>query len=447
MLNIGFYCLTVFKPPPSINGSPMRARIGEVVGNSTYTISLSNRPAIIRRGSRGSAYIYIHGNAVRVRIAVSSTDPAVIVLDIVPKSGVTPFTSRVDVYASPTARIGTYYLEATIMHASTGTRLAQTIIPVFVVDDSVLVDVLENINEYRGIYQRYGAQYAVIKIMTDYNLELTYTHLKLLYEALLGRRISNGTVGDLLSRLVRKGLIIKIEDRYCINKRLDLETAKTVIDAKRAANGMKGARATLSRIHKSNREESRIENKPTLPRSIEKALSIALRLIREDYWKGVDFIAHTLVGVRKTGAWILWIRDYFICKERKTGFLHYFRSKTLSEVLRTIGLREGFMIEHVNHSVEDIVQTYYGSYANARRLHYALKELGWFEYGEPIILEIYYSIYSQYLALRKLYTDEVLVEIGDPSYRDRAKKFLIYGGEHVDKENEEAYFHRPAGLY
>jgi len=418
----------------------MRVRRSVVMENSTYTVSLSNRPAIIHRGNGGSAYIHIHGNAVRVRIAVSSTDSAIIVLDIVPNSGVTPFTSRVDIYASPTARVGTYHLEATIIHASTGTRLAQTIIPVFVVDDGVLVDVLENIDEYRRIYQMHGAQYAVLKIMADYNLKPTFTHLKLLYEALLGRRISNGTVGDLLSRLLKKGLLVKIGDKYCFNKKLDLETAETIIDIKRATNGIKGAEASST---KSTRSRKEITSK--LPKSVEKVLIKASELIKEDYWRATDLVAHTLIGVRETGIWLLWLGDYFIYRESKSEFLHYFISKSLAELLKSIGLKEGFMYRHVNSPAKDLIRVLYRSYANARRLHYLLKEYGWFEYEEPLILELSSDTDSLYIAVKKLYTGEALMKIGEPA--DSVKKYLVYPGEHVDEENEETYFHRPSGLY
>ena len=76
-----------------------------------------------------------------------------------------------------------------------------------------------------------------------------------------------------------------------------------------------------------------------------------------------------------------------------------------------------------------------------------MKEIGWLEYGEPLVLEIYYAIGSSYLALRKLYTDETLVQLGGPNHRNRAKRHLVYGGEHVDEENEEFYHYRPSGLY
>ncbi len=434
----------VFKPSPYIVGTPMLGeKRSRFIENSTASsVALSVRPATIRRGSQGSAYVHIHGSGVKVRVSVSSSYPELVVLDIVPRYGKTPFTASIVVHASLVARVGIYYLDVTIINTETGVRVAQTTIPIFVVDYDRLTNVLSNIDKYRRIYRKYGIQYALLKIIAENNLALTFTHLKLLYEALVGHRISNGTVGDLLSRLLRKGLLVRIGSNYCFNEKLDLETAKTVIDVKRALNGIKGARTSGTRSISLSKE---FNLQP--PRSVKKVLHIASELIKENYWKAVDLIAHTLIGVRETGVWFLWVRDYFIYGERKSRFLHYFRSQPLSELLKSIGLREGFMYEHVDNTAKDLIKRLYHSYTNARRLHYLLKERGWFEYSEPLILELSSGTGSLYIAVKKLFADEVVVKVGNTSRRNHVKRYLIYPGEHVDEENELTYFYRPSNLY
>jgi len=403
---------------------------------------VSARPATIRRGSSGVAYIHVYGYGSKVRISTNSSYPEIGIMNIVPELGYPPLTSSIVVNVSSSARPGTYYLEVTIIDIAKGNVLASTPVPIFVVDSDKLAKVLSNVERYRRLYEKYGIQYALLKMLAEHRLTLSFTDIKLLYESIVSRRVSNGTVGDLLSRLLRKGLIIKTNEGYTLNPKLDLESIKTIIDVKRAKNGMMGARSVLA-----NRGESHVDERAAdkvLPRNVERIASVAQKLVKEDYWKAVDFVAHTLLGVRKSGVWLLWVEDYFIYKERKTGFLHYFVSNKLSELLRSIGLKSGFMGYHVYHSAEDLIHEMFGSYVIARRIHYRLKELGWFVYGEPLLLEIEGS---SYIALRKLHSDEPVIELGNPELRKNARKYLVYGGEHIDEENEETYFYGPSTLH
>ena len=407
------------------------------------SVSISARPTTIRRGSCGIVYIRVQGYGAKVRVSVSSRYPEIIVTNTVPESGRPPFTSSITINVSLAAKTGTYYLEATVMDVAKDTILVSTTIPIFVVDNDELARIMDNIERYKRMYERYGIQYTLLRILAEHRLTLSFTNVKTLYEAIVSRKVSNGTVGDLLSRLLRKGLVVKTSRGYMLNPELDLEAAKSIIDVKRAINGLRGARSVLSNQNKSG--VGKITASKALPRNVEKAINVARKLVKEDYWRAVDFVAHTLLGVRRTGVWILWVGDYFIYKERKTGFLHYFVSSRLSELLRSVGLKQGFMAYHTHHSAEDLIHKLYGSYVSARRLHYKLKERDWFEYGEPLLLEIYSATDANYLALRKLYSGEAVIELGNPDLRKKAKKYLVYGGEHIDEENEETYFYGPAG--
>lgn len=103
-------------------------------------------------------------------------------------------------------------------------------------------------------------------------------------------------------------------------------------------------------------------------------IKIAKAITKKNYWKAIDLLAHTLIGVGQIGMRILWKDDIFIYGERKTGFLHYFKSKTLAKIPKSIGIKEGIILEHMKNPAKDIIHRLYGSYPFARRIHYLLKE-------------------------------------------------------------------------
>ena len=410
-----------------------------VVEHGQSSAFIRVKPAVLRSGSQGEAKVHVHCSNASVKIFVVSNHDEITVVDVAPAYGKTPFSSRILLYASSAAKPGVYYLDVVALDVKTGSSLAQAALPVFVVSCEQLAGVLRSIDKYRETYKKFGAQYAVLKAMYEHSLEPTFAELKTLYSALLHRVVCDGTVCDLVSRLLKKSLLVKANGKYRVNPKLDLEAARTIIDVKRARNAIQGAKTSTSKH--AEREESRFE----LPRDIRRLFEKASKLVGSDYWKTVDLIAHTLIGVRETGIWVLWVKDYFVYKEEKTGFLHYFRSKPLAEILKGIGLKEGFMVDHMNSPARDLVRELYHSYANARRLHYTLKKLGWLEYGEPLILEVFNDTSNPYLAVKKLPTDETLVSVGKPC--GDTKRYIVYPGEHVDLDNEETYFHRPSGLY
>lgn len=142
---------------------------------------------------------------------------------------------------------------------------------------------------------------------------------------------------------------------------VDPRCTRNVMDLKRARNGLKGARAYLNRDPSEMHYEHSARR--DIPQPVEKALKIVEKLLEEDYWVAVDFAAHVLVGVRKTSARVLRFKEYFIYREIKTNFFHYFRSPRISDILRELGLKPGLMIEHGHHSSEKHVLELYDSYA------------------------------------------------------------------------------------
>jgi len=403
-----------------------------------HFVSIAARPVIVYPGGSAESAAYIDGHGVRVFVSATTSDSCIQVLDIAPVTGVVPLQVRVIIAASTTAKPGIYGIDLAAIDFSQGKTLASVRIPVYVPSSPVLANIVGDLDKLRGLYREKGIQYAIIQALSMIGAGLRFSDIKLLYELIKGRRISNGTVGDLLKRVLKKGVLKRVGDLYCLA--VDPETAETVMDLRRARNGLRGARASLNRgLGEEYYEHSSSRN---IPQPVERALKIVKKLVEKDYWMAVDFVAHVLVGVRKTGTWILWLEDYFIYHESKTNFFHYFRSPRLSNILRELGLKPGIMVEHKKHPSEEYILELYGSYANARRVHYLLKQLNWFVYGEPLLLELS----KDYLLIRELASDKVLFKQGNPDSSDKFK-VIAYPGEHVDEENEETYFYRPSRLH
>jgi len=401
-------------------------------------VSIASRPATVCPGRSAESLVYVDGYGVRVHLYALSSDSCIQVLDVAPVTGVTPLQVKVVVAASATARPGVYGVDVTIIDTRQGKAIASARIPVYVVDSPALASIISDVDRFRKLYEEKGIQYAVVRALSGAGTGLRFGDIKILYEAIKGRRVSNGSVGDLLRRLLRKGVLKKVGGLYRLA--VDPEEAETVMDLKRARNGLMGARTYLSRSLSKVRQE--LSDDRGIPRPVERALRVAEKLVGEDYWMAVDFVAHVLVGVRKTGTWVLWFEDYFVYRENKTGFFHYFRSPRLSEILRELGLKPGVMADHERHPSEEYVLELYGSYANARRIHYLLKQLNWFVYGGPLLLELS----QDYLSIKELTSSRTLFEHGSPGNGDKLR-VIVYPGEHVDKDNEETYFYRPSRLY
>uniref|UniRef100_A0A7J3Z613 Uncharacterized protein n=1 Tax=Ignisphaera aggregans TaxID=334771 RepID=A0A7J3Z613_9CREN len=402
-------------------------------------VSVVARPVTVYPGGSAESVVYIDGHGVRVFLSATSSDSCIQVLDVAPVTGVIPLQVKVVIAVSATAKPGVYSIDVTIIDTRQGKAIASVKIPVYVLSSQALTGIVSDIEKLRELYKEKGIQYAVIQALSRVSTGLRFSDIKFLYELIEERRVSNGSVGDLLKRLLKKGILKHVRGFYYLV--VDLRCARSVMDLKRARNGLKGAHAYLNRNPGKVHYEQGTSRE--VPQPIEKALKIVEKLVKEDYWVAVDFVAHVLVGIRKTGTWVLWFEDYFIYHENKTNFFHYIRSPKLSDILRELGLKPGVMMEHKNHSSEKYVIELYGSYANARRIHYLMKELGWFMYGEPLLLELS----KDYFSLRELASGKVLLEHSGGGNHDNIFRVIVYPGEHIDEDNEETYFYRPSRLY
>jgi len=399
-------------------------------------ITLVTRPVRIYPGGSAESTVYVHGSGIKVVIVVTSSDSYIEVVNIEPVSGKTPLRIRITIAARPNARPGVYGVDVAVLDAMERRALASSRIPVIVLGSPIVEKVLKDLDELRKVYREKGIQYATVYALSKLSTGISFSDVKTLYILISGRsKVSNGSVGDLLNRLLKKGILKREGGLYYLN--VDLETAKTIIDVKRARNGLRGASEVTKERHEDNRKAA-----TEIPVPVKRALNIVKKLLTEDYWMAADFAAHVLLGIRKTGVWLLWFGDYFVYREGKTGFFHYFRSSKLSEILQELGLKPGIMIEHINHPSSRYILEIYGSYANARRIHYMLKQLGWFSYGEPLLLELG----EDYISIRELSSNRILLRYGNAGREGSTLKAVVYCGEHIDLNNEETYFYRPSGL-
>ena len=342
-------------------------RVGRVGERSVVVVT---RPVSLYPGGSTESIVYVNGSGVRVSVSATPSDSCIEVMNVDPVSGRAPLHVRVRIAASPSTRPGIYGVDIAVLDAREGRALASSRLPVIVVGSPILAEKLGDVDRFRRVYREKGIQYAIVHALNRLDVGVKFSDIKLLYELAIGRKVSNGTVEDLLKRLVKKG-ILNVGDLYYLA--VDLEVARTVMDLKRARNGLRGALKTMG--GKSGRMSGKHGECCGLPSPIKRVLKMARELLEKDYRMAVDFVAHTLIGVRKTGTWILWFKDYFVYHENKTGLIHYFRSQKLSSILKELGLKPGVMTEHEHYPSEKYILEHYGSYTNARRIHYLLKEL------------------------------------------------------------------------
>lgn len=184
-----------------------------------------------------------------------------------------------------------------------------------------------------------------------------------------------------------------------------------------------------------------VERGEDIPLAVKRVLREAEKLVEQGRTgRALGLLQHTVVGIRETGRWLLWVKDIFIYWERKARpQYHYFRSERLARILEDMGLRQGFI--HAK-PVHDLIHSMFlRGYREARRLHYLLKTLGWIAYGPPLILHV--VAYSSGLGGFKLESldGETIAAINyEPDKAINTIKNMVIPGEHVDEHNDNTYF-------
>ncbi len=167
--------------------------------------------------------------------------------------------------------------------------------------------------------------YLIAKV---YKACASFTELKNAYELIRGQPVRKSILAVILRRMIRKGLIMKSEDRLYYPLVARQEIAFSRIDRKRIRITQPGRNvksATKERFSTSRR------NSFQEPYEAKIAFRIARRIVREHgKLAAAYFLVYSLVGARETGYLLLWFNYTFVYCKQKTGFCHYFYSELLN---------------------------------------------------------------------------------------------------------------------
>ena len=402
----------------------------------------SKRVVVARPGSRAEVLLHVESsNSLEVRLLAEGLEPTIAIHTLSPERGYTPFTSSLELLVSRNA-VGIYPFRVTAKDTFSKV-LSITNLVLVILPQNLPVEIVNYLRMLLSYYDEYGIQYVIWFLLSNILRDsgMSFTDIKTVYEFFKGRKVSNGTVGDLVERMTTKGIIVKEQDRYYTVVD-DEELILELIDAKRVRSGRKGAKQPLEALATDPEIDSRcIAMEETIPLAVRRVLRAAEKLVEQGQTqKALGLIQHSLVGVRETGRWVLWVDDIFIYKERKAKpNYHYFRSEKLAEILQDMGFRQGFV--HAQ-PVDYLIKTYFqGDYREARRIHYILKDMGWITYGPPLVLYILaYPDNTGGFRLETIY-GELVAEVNyNPAQTRSIAKHIVMPEEHVDKRNDETYF-------
>ncbi len=366
--------------------------------------------------------------------------PEVARYSIAPERGKTPFTARLDLIVNPEA-VGIHPFRVVAQDTLNNGYGVENLVLV-ILSPELPMEVVNGLRTILMLYKIYGIQYVVWYLLLHLFRDkgLGFTEIKAVYELLRGKKLSNGTIGDLVERMEKKGIIVKRRARYYAGVE-DEKLVLQAIDTRRVKAGRRGAKRLLEILSEGCSTERGTVDEEIVPLAIRRVLREAEKLIKQGRTgKALGLLQHTLIGVRKTGRWVLWVKDIFIYKERKAKpRFHYFRSGKLAKILQSMVLKQGFV--HVEPAHDLIHNLFPGGYREARRIHYLVKNLGWLSYGEPLIL--YIAIYPDGTGGFKLenLSREALVAVNyNPQKAIKTMKNLVIPSEHVDQNNDETYF-------
>jgi hypothetical protein len=185
-----------------------------------------------------------------------------------------------------------------------------------------------------------------------------------------------------LGILERKGLARRVgNDRWIAIQRNDYETMFNVRKSSAAVISWarRDLRDLLGMSIRAIERDEEVFRKRVLARA-ERVRRYAERLAGKGYLDAaLDLIAHTLLGVRKTGVLWAWLPgDIFIYYEGKTGFFHAVQSSYVGDILRGLGIENGITAWHTSRNDKShwIVKHLFHSFPEARSVAQGLWEIG-----------------------------------------------------------------------
>ena len=428
---------------------------------SAGSTSLSSHVLAAYPGERISFGVSLNGPiGHRLRIDAESLPTRVASIAISPKESTAPFTSKVDIIVSPGAPPGVYTFKLRIVDITTNTLLGQESIILIVLRRGLPKTIARHYKRLKTLYLTHGAQALVWYILAHiFRNGATFTQIKHVYEVVVKAPVSNGTIGSILRRMLKKRIIFeKYPGLYIANVK-DFNVLLSRIDSSRVRLQAHTKRRNTQRTSETLNEDIKVDF-TKLPKPIERVWKRAQE-IADEYGAlaALYFLLHSLLGAEATGYLLYWLDTWFIVCRSKTGFCFHFYSILLHEMLRRLGLREGILYNYfrkwqhleAQKIAQEYIRRYYISHPSARRLHYMLKKLKYIRYDNDIYtLKIYHyedgsmglEIYDE-RGEELLHQDSIKNNIAVTSVETKT----AFPFEHIDKKSENTYFYRPAGLY
>ena len=387
----------------------------------------------------------------KVNIHARGLPQSVASINITPKSSVAPFTSEIEIRANEGAYPGLYYFDLWIIDQTKRRTLGTEPLGILILPRNLPRSILKHYRELRRIYKEVGAQgvlwYLIAKI---YKAGACFTELKNAYELIRGQPVRKSTLAVILRRMIRKGLIMKSEDRLYYPLVTRQKVAFSRIDRKRIRIAQPGRN-----VKSPTKERSPTSRRNSFqePYEAKIAFRIARRIARKHgKLAAAHFLIYSLVGARETGYVLLWFNSMFVYCEQKTGFCHYFYSELLNHYFRMLGLNQGIMYrstmeyQKAMQIANRYIRKHYGSHQAARRVHYRLKR-DMYIYRKPDdeILNIEILHYEDGDIGVRVWDNKMEEVKHEENITEKpiAKKEIkpAYPYEHIYEPNEETYFH------
>ncbi len=362
-----------------------------------------------------------------------------------PRKSRAPFTALATINVNHGTPPGLYTLTIKLYDTENNLQLANEKISLIVLKKDIPKILANHYNRLATIFNKYGSNGLVWYVLKYiYPKGATFKQIKSIYEQIVGKDVSKGTIGNILRRMIKKGIIDRENGLYKL-----LVTKPEILVTR-----IDTSRIRLYQKPKQDKQRNKHENTKYVPQQIFWCFDRALRI------KGVHgplpamyFLAYTLVGIRWTGFLLLWLHEMFIYCEPKTGFCHYFFSPLLAEYFNRLGIRQGVLYalskehEEARKIAQRYIKEYYRSFKASRRLHYLLKERGFIDYGDREVYALEILHYQNGRIGVRVWDnrkEEVLVEDGICDEEPvRTDYYSAFPEEHIYQPNEETYFYRP----
>ncbi len=418
-------------------------------GLGSGLISVSRRVLVSYPDEQVSFDAAVNGPRGRIlELTVEGISEGVASIIINPERARAPFTGSVTVRVHSGAPPGNYTLSIEARDVGRGALEASENVSLIILREDVPRAVAEHYNQLKAVFSSYGSNGLIWYILKHvYPEGASFKQVKSIYEQVLGKNVGKGTVENILKRMIDKGIIVREDNRYKLLV-TEYEVLKTRVDTTRVRTNSKPAA----------KKTKAVTEGPRVPDEVLMAYRRALKIKKKHgLLPAVCFLAHTLGGIRESGYLLLWLNEWFLYCERKTGFCHHFYSQLLHEYLRALGAKQGIIYRltrdysRAHRIARKYIRKYYKSYPLARRLHYILKKNKLVEYGskdEIYVVEV--LNYSDGTVGLKIWDNSRKELLYSENVRDEPAKKEVktaYPYEHVYEPNEETYFHRPANLY